>query len=122
MPPATQAASISAWRDEDHVIENRTLYTQKFAAVLEILSPVLDVSLPDAGFYLWPQTPVDDAEFALGLLTQQNVVVLPGSYLSRENDGVNPGNNHIRMALVAPLDECITAANRIKQYIQSLNK
>jgi N-succinyldiaminopimelate aminotransferase len=120
MPPATQAASISAWRDEDHVIENRTLYTQKFAAVLEILSPVLDVSLPDAGFYLWPQTPVDDAEFALGLLTQQNVVVLPGSYLSRPAAGINPGSKHVRLALVAPLEDCIEAAERIKTYIVSL--
>jgi len=120
MPPATQAASISAWRDEDHVIENRTLYTQKFAAVLEILSPVLDVSLPDAGFYLWPQTPVDDAEFALGLLTQQNVVVLPGSYLSRPAAGINPGSKHVRLALVAPLEDCVEAAERIKTYIVSL--
>ena len=120
MPPATQAASISAWRDEDHVIENRSLYTQKFAAVLEILSPVLDVSLPDAGFYLWPQTPVDDAEFALGLLTQQNVVVLPGSYLSRPAAGINPGSKHVRLALVAPLEDCVEAAERIKTYIVSL--
>jgi N-succinyldiaminopimelate aminotransferase len=120
MPPATQAASISAWRDEDHVAENRTLYTRKFAAVLDILSPVLDVNMPDAGFYLWPQTPVDDAEFALGLMTQQNVVVLPGSYLSRMAAGVNPGSNHVRMALVAPLEDCITAAERIKTYIVSL--
>ncbi|MCK5383036.1 MAG: succinyldiaminopimelate transaminase, partial [Gammaproteobacteria bacterium] len=120
MPPATQAASISAWQDEDHVAENRTLYTRKFAAVLDILSPVLDVSMPDAGFYLWPQTPVDDAEFALGLLTQQNVAVLPGSYLSRSAAGVNPGSNHVRMALVAPLEDCIAAAERIKTYIVSL--
>ena len=119
MPPATQAASISAWRDEEHVRENRTLYTQKFAAVLEILSPILDVSLPDAGFYLWPQTPGDDTEFALGLLQQQNVIVLPGSYLSRTAAGLNPGSNHVRMALVAPLEDCIEAAERIKTYIVS---
>ena len=120
MPPATQAASISAWRDEAHVAENRTLYTQKFTAVLDILAPLLDVRLPDAGFYLWPQTPVDDAEFARGLLLQQNVVVLPGSYLSRDAAGVNPGRNHVRMALVAPLEDCIEAAERIKTYIVSL--
>lgn len=119
MPPATQAASISAWRDEAHVAENRTLYTQKFTAVLDILAPLLDVRLPDAGFYLWPQTPVDDAEFARGLLLQQNVVVLPGSYLSRDAAGVNPGSNHVRMALVAPLEDCIEAAARIKTYIVS---
>jgi len=120
MPPATQAASISAWRDEAHVAENRTLYTQKFSAVLDILAPLLDVRLPDAGFYLWPQTPVDDAEFARGLLLQQNIVVLPGSYLSRDAAGINPGRNHVRMALVAPLEDCIEAAERIKTYIVSL--
>ena len=120
MPPATQAASISAWRDEAHVTENRTLYTEKFAAVLDILAPALDVRLPDAGFYLWPQTPVDDAKFALGLLAQQDVTVLPGSYLSRSAAGINPGRNHVRMALVAPLEDCIEAAERIKTYIVSL--
>jgi len=120
MPPATQAASISAWRDEAHVAENRTLYTQKFAAVLDILAPVLDVRMPDAGFYLWPQTPVDDAEFARGLLAQQHVTVLPGSYLSRSAAGINPGRNHVRMALVASLEDCIEAAERIKTYIVSL--
>ena len=120
MPPATQAASISAWQDEAHVAENRTLYTQKFAAVLDILTPVLDVQLPDAGFYLWPRTPVDDAEFARGLLQQQNVVTLPGSYLSRLAAGINPGKDHLRLALVAPLEDCIEAAERIKTYIVSL--
>ncbi|HAJ92449.1 MAG TPA: succinyldiaminopimelate transaminase [Gammaproteobacteria bacterium] len=120
MPPATQAASISAWRDEAHVAENRTLYTKKFAAVLDILTPVMDVQLPDAGFYLWPQTPVDDTEFARGLLAQQHVTVLPGSYLSRPAAGINPGRNHVRMALVAPLEDCIEAAERIKTYIVSL--
>jgi len=120
MPPATQAASICAWRDEDHVIENRILYTRKFEAVLEILSPLLDVSQPDAGFYLWPQTPVEDTGFALGLLQQQNVIVLPGSYLSRTAANINPGSHHVRMALVAPLEDCIEAAERIKTYIVSL--
>jgi N-succinyldiaminopimelate aminotransferase len=120
MPPATQAASISAWRDEAHVAENRTLYTKKFAAVLDILAPVLDIRMPDAGFYLWPQTPVDDAEFARGLLTQQHVTVLPGSYLSRSVADINPGRNHVRMALVAPMEDCIEAAERIKTYIVSL--
>jgi len=120
MPPATQAASISAWRDEEHVAWNRTLYTRKFAAVLDILAPVLDISMPDAGFYLWPQTPVDDAEFARGLLAQQHVIVLPGSYLSRSAAGINPGRNHVRMALVPPLEDCIEAAERIKAYIVSL--
>jgi N-succinyldiaminopimelate aminotransferase len=120
MPPATQAASISAWRDEAHVALNRTLYTQKFTAVLDILAPLLDVRLPDASFYLWPRTPVDDAEFARGLLQQQNVIALPGSYLSRPAAGINPGKNHVRLALVAPLEDCIEAAERIKTYIVSL--
>ena len=121
MPPVHQLASIEAWSDEAHVQKNRTLYIEKFDAVINILKPVIDVKSPDAGFYLWLNTPIDDETFAKGLFAQQNITVLPGSYLSRENNGINPGRNHIRMALVAPLDECITAANRIKQYIQSLN-
>lgn len=122
MPPVHQLASIDAWNDETHVLQNRALYVKKFAAVIEILSSVIDISLPDAGFYLWLNTPVDDELFAKELYEKQNVTVLPGSYLSRESDGINPGKNHVRMALVAPLDECITAANRIKEYIQTLNK
>lgn len=121
MPPVHQVASIEAWNDETHVKQNRELYTKKFDAVIDILSPVIKVTLPDAGFYLWLNTPVDDETFARDLYAQQNVTVLPGSYLSRESDGINPGKDHVRMALVAPLDECVTAANRIKQYIQSLN-
>ena len=119
MPPATQAASIRAWQDENHVIENRTLYREKFSAVLEILAPVLDVQLPDAGFYLWPHTPVSGEEFARGLLAEKNVAVLPGSYLSRTADGINPGQDHVRMALVAPLEDCVEAAERIKSYMST---
>jgi len=121
MPPVHQAASIEAWNDESHVKNNRKLYVEKFNAVINILSPVIEVNLPDAAFYLWLNTPVDDETFAKNLFAQQNVTVLPGSYLSRDNDGINPGKDHVRMALVASLDECITAANRIKQYIQTLN-
>ncbi len=121
MPPVHQLASIEAWDDEDHVKQNRTLYVKKFAAVIEILQPVIDVALPDAGFYLWLNTPIDDEKFAKELYEKQNVTTLPGSYLSRDNNNINPGENHVRMALVAPLDECITAANRIKKYIQTLN-
>ena len=121
MPPVHQLASIEAWSDEEHVLENRGRYVKKFEAVLDILKPVIDITLPDAGFYVWLNTPVDDETFARELFAQQNVTVLPGSYLSRERDGFNPGRNHVRMALVAPLDECITAAERIKQYIQTLN-
>ena len=120
MPPPTQLASISAWNDEDHVRENRRLYKQKFDAVLDILAPVLDVRLPDAGFYLWPRTPIADTDFAQQLFAQQNVTVLPGRYLSREAEGINPGVNHIRMALVATVDETVTAADRIHQFITSL--
>jgi N-succinyldiaminopimelate aminotransferase len=121
MPPVHQIASIEAWNDEGHVRKNRARYVEKFDAVIDILRPVIDVSLPDAGFYLWLNTPINDEEFARGLYDQQNVTVLPGSYLSRISDGINPGQNHVRMALVAPLDECITAAQRIKQFLLTLN-
>ena len=119
MPPATQAASIRAWQDEAHVAANRALYTEKFAAVLDILAPLHDVRSPDAGFYLWARTPRDDTDFARDLLAQQNVIVLPGSFLSRPDDGHNPGRNNVRMALVAPLEDCLEAAERIKSYIVS---
>jgi N-succinyldiaminopimelate aminotransferase len=121
MPPATQAASISAWNDEAHVAHNRELYREKFEAVLEILSPVMKVSMPEAGFYLWAETPVADTEFARQLFEQQNVTVLPGSYLGRDTAEGNPGANRVRMALVAPLEECIEAANRIRSLIEQLN-
>jgi N-succinyldiaminopimelate aminotransferase len=121
MPPAHQLASIAAWNDEEHVINNRRLYREKFDAVLDILEPVSTAHKPDAGFYLWLNTPGSDTEFAQQLFAQQNVTVLPGSYLSREVNGTNPGSNHVRMALVAPVDECITAANRIKQFIETLD-
>lgn len=122
MPPVHQVASIEAWNDENHVKRNRELYVQKFDAVIKILSPLIDVSFPDAGFYLWLNTPLDDEIFARDLFAEQNVTVLPGSYLSRESHGINPGKNHVRLALVAPLDECITAAKRIRQYIETLRR
>ncbi len=122
MPPATQAASIRAWQDENHVAENRRRYQAKFAAVLDILAPVLDVHAPDAGFYLWPRTPLADADFARELRMRQHVTVLPGSYLSRDTGSGNPGSNHVRMALVAPLEDCIEAAMRIKACIQALQR
>ncbi|MEJ2345173.1 MAG: succinyldiaminopimelate transaminase [Gammaproteobacteria bacterium] len=120
MPPPTQAASTAAWRDERHVADNRALYREKFEAVLEILQPVLNVQRPDAGFYLWPETPIDDTEFARGLFATQNVAVLPGSYLSRSVDGHNPGGRRLRIALVAPVDACVEAAQRIRAYVESL--
>jgi len=121
MPPPTQAASIKAWNDETHVEKNREMYREKFDAVLEILQPVLNVEKPQAGFYLWPETPVSDETFARDLFAQQNVNVVPGSYLSRDAHGINPGANRVRMALVAPLHECIDAAKRIRSYIESLS-
>ncbi len=121
MPPVHQIASIEAWNDESHVIDNRKRYVQKFDAVINILSDSIKITQPDAGFYLWLQTPVNDEQFARELFAQQNVTVLPGSYLSRESHGIHPGKNHVRLALVAPLDECQLAAKRIKQYIQTLN-
>ncbi len=121
MPPPTQAASIKAWGDEAHVRKNRDMYREKFDAVLEILQPVLNVEKPQAGFYLWPQTPVSDETFAHDLFARENVNVVPGSYLSRDAHGINPGENRVRMALVAPLQECIEAAKRIRRYVESLN-
>ena len=115
-----QHASIAAWRDEAHVKENRAIYRKKFAAVHEILSEVLDVAMPPAGFYLWPRTPIAGETFARDLFADQNVTVLPGSYLSRESGGVDPGRDHVRLALVAPLEECVEAALRIKEFVQSL--
>lgn len=120
MPPATQSASIRAWQDEDHVIYNRKYYREKFAAVIDILSPVMNVKQPEASFYLWAETPIADTEFARLLFDQQNVTVLPGSYLTRETLEGNPGANRVRMALVASLEECVEAAHRIRQLIESL--
>jgi N-succinyldiaminopimelate aminotransferase len=115
-----QEASIAAWGDETHVLENRALYREKFAAVTEILRSKLEFTEPNASFYLWPKTPIDDAEFARGLFAQQNVTILPGQYLSRSTDNGNPGQNRVRMALVADIKECIEAARRIAHYVDSL--
>ena len=120
MPPHTQTTSVVAWGDEIHVQENRRLYREKFAAVLEILSPVMDIPQPQASFYLWAKTPIDDVIFTRDIYQQQNLNVVPGSYLSREVDGLNPGANRIRLALVAEPAQCTEAAQRIKQFIQSL--
>ncbi len=117
MPPATQSASIAAWRDEHHVVENREQYRKKFDAVISALSDTLRPVRPDAGFYCWVKTPNIDTEFTQQLFAQQNITVLPGQYLSRSVDGINPGQGYIRMALVAPLDECQDAASRIKQFL-----
>lgn len=120
LPVPTQHASIAAWSDESHVVHNRALYQEKFTAVIDIVGDDMPLNRPDAGFYLWAKTPIADDVFAQALFEQQNITVLPGQYLSRNTEQGNPGKNHVRMALVAPLDECIDAANRIKNFIQSL--
>jgi N-succinyldiaminopimelate aminotransferase len=120
MSGMVQAASIAAWDDEAHVVANRELYRQKFAAVTPLLEAVMDVRLPDAGFYLWAAVPGgDDVAFARDLLAQYNVTVLPGSYLARDAQGFNPGAGRIRMALVAETAECLEAAQRIVAFIKN---
>jgi N-succinyldiaminopimelate aminotransferase len=119
MPPATQSASIAAWGDESHVVENRNRYREKFDCVLSTLASTLKPEKPQAGFYLWVTTPIADTEFSTRLYAEQNISVLPGSLLSRDS-GQNPGINKIRMALVAPLDECQNAANRINTFLSNL--
>ena len=115
-----QAASIAAWNDEAHVVANRELYRTKFAQVTPLLAGVLDVKLPDAAFYLWAGVPGgDDVAYARGLLAQYNVAVLPGSLLARQAHGVNPGTGRIRMALVATVEECLEAAQRIVAYTRT---
>ncbi|HSM98425.1 MAG TPA: succinyldiaminopimelate transaminase [Gallionella sp.] len=121
MNPAIQAASIAAWNDEAHVAENRRLYAEKFARVVEILKPVLPVTMPDAAFYLWIRTPNADTAFAQALYRDYNVAVLPGSYLARNAAGANPGENFVRLALVASTAETVEAAHRIARFAASLN-
>lgn len=112
-----QHASIAAWNDEAHVVDNRTKYRRKFTALLPPLQPVLDVELPEAGFYLWARVPGgDDEEFARALFAETHVTVLPGSYLGREAHGINPGRGYIRIALVPELEECLEAAGRIVKF------
>jgi N-succinyldiaminopimelate aminotransferase len=120
MSLAVQRASIAAWKDEAHVRENRRLYAEKFRAVLPLIRAPLEARMPDGGFYLWMRTPIDDAEFARRLQAQHNVLVLPGSFLARTVNGANPGANHVRIALVAPLEECVEAAKRLMRFAQSL--
>ncbi|MDD1609234.1 MAG: succinyldiaminopimelate transaminase [Methylococcaceae bacterium] len=126
MPLPTQYASIRAWQDEAHVIENRRLYREKFAAFIDILADVCEIKKPAASFYVWLKIParlaMTDTEFTKQLFAEQNVTVLAGSFLSRDFNGINPGLNHVRIALVAPLLDCIEAANRIKNFLNHLNK
>jgi len=120
MNPAVQAASAAAWNDEAHVEENRRLYREKFATVTPLLQQALKVEEPDASFYLWAQTPVSDTEFAKALYRDYNVTLLPGSFLAREAHGLNPGMNFVRIALVAPLAQCVEAAERIQNLVKTL--
>ena len=120
MNPAVQAASAAAWGDEVHVLENRRLYREKFTAITPLLQQALKVEEPQASFYLWAQTPVSDTEFAKALYRDYNVTLLPGSFLAREAHGINPGANFVRIALVAPLAQCVEAAQRIQNLVKTL--
>jgi N-succinyldiaminopimelate aminotransferase len=113
----TQAISVAAWNDDEHVIQNRAVYRDKFTAVIDILRPVLNLNEPVAGFYLWPETPINEEEFSRQLFVSENVVTLPGTYLARDSIGGNPGDNRIRIALVAEHQECIEAAERIRHFV-----
>ena len=120
MSGPVQVASAAAWGDEKHVVENRRLYLEKFDVALSILQPVCDVTLPDAAFYLWLPTTISDTEFARRLYIDKNVTVLPGSYLARQAQGVNPGTNRVRVALVSSMEECSESARRIRDFIVKL--
>jgi N-succinyldiaminopimelate aminotransferase len=115
-----QQASVAAWGDEAHVRANRRLYAEKYRAALPLIAAPLATAMPEGGFYLWVRTPIDDTAFARDLLRQYNVLVLPGSFLARDAHGANPGRNHVRVALVPPLADCVEAAQRISQLARSL--
>lgn len=121
MPLPTQQASIAVWQDEEHVQHNRQFYREKFTHVLPVLQQALPVSQPDAAFFIWAQTPIDDEIFARELFAEENITVLPGSYLGRTAHGINPGSGHVRMALVAELDQCQDAAQRIVRFVQRMS-
>jgi N-succinyldiaminopimelate aminotransferase len=114
----TQLASIAAWSDDAHAAVNRALYREKYARVLPILQPVLDVVEPDGAFYLWPDVKRDDEAFTRDLFATQNLTILPGSYLARDTPTGNPGRNRVRISLVAPVDECVSAAQRIRSFLE----
>lgn len=120
MSTPLQVASIAAWQDEAHVVENRVLYRAKFETVIGILQPALPAAWPDAAFYLWLQTPIADVEFTRRLYATEGVSVLPGSYLAREARGINPGTGFVRIALVATVEECVEAAQRLRRFATSL--
>ena len=119
MPLHHQFVSALAWADEDHVVKNRSLYREKVSEVIKILETVLSVPRPECGFFLWPKTPGSDTQFSINLYEQTNTKVLPGSFLSRDTFAGNPGKNRVRLALVQPLEECIEAARRIKNFMNN---
>ena len=119
MPVPTQLASIAAWNDDTHAATNRRLYREKYARVLPILAPVLDVLEPDGAFYLWPDVQRDDETFTRELFATQNLTILPGSYLARDTPSGNPGRQRVRISLVAPVDECVTAAQRLRTFVET---
>jgi N-succinyldiaminopimelate aminotransferase len=119
MPVPTQLASIAAWNDDAHAAANRALYREKYARVLPILAPVLDVVEPDGGFYLWPDVKRDDETFTRDLFATQNLTILPGSYLARDSRAGNPGRQRVRISLVATVDECVIAAQRIRTFLEN---
>ena len=118
MPVPTQLASIAAWEDEEYAARNRRLYQEKFERVLPILAPCLEVARPDGAFYLWPDVRGDDARFVRDLYASQKVTVLPGSFLAREGSDGNPGAGRVRISLVPPVDQCVEAAERIREFVQ----
>jgi N-succinyldiaminopimelate aminotransferase len=117
MPVPTQLASVSAWNDDAHAVQNRRLYQEKYARVLPILAPVLNVTRPDGAFYLWPDVGGDDEAFTRDLFASQNLTVLPGSYLARDMNGINPGRGRIRISLTASVEQCVVAAERIRSFL-----
>ena len=119
MPVPTQLASIAAWNDDAHAAANRALYREKYSRVLPILAPVLDVVEPDGGFYLWPDVKRDDETFTRDLFATQNLTILPGSYLARDTHAGNPGRQRVRISLVAPVEECVVAAQRIRTFLET---
>jgi N-succinyldiaminopimelate aminotransferase len=119
MAVPTQVASVAAWDEDAHAAHNRRLYQEKFARVMPILEPVLDVKRPDGAFYLWPDVHEDDEQFTRALFAEQNLTLLPGSYLAREFNGENPGRRRVRISLTANVDQCVLAAERIREFITS---
>ncbi len=122
MSPPVQAASVAAWTDEAHVRDNRRLYASKFAQATPIVARALPTAMPEAAFYLWARTPIDDAEYARRLHTERNVTVLPGSFLARARAGLNPGAGYVRIALVAGVEEVLDAAHRIAEFTETLSR